>query len=210
MLSEVREAASEEREGRWAIQHAEDRDWPRLIQDHDWVARFHREQVEMGRRYALPDAAYELHHKQGTLFRPLFLRSTQLGWAPDHMPGRSVVTYPLLTRRDFLNEASDMEHCVAAYFPQRKSLIFSFRAPWNERATLELGLNGRVHQFYGPQNAPPSPRMRSSLDSFLALNKEALGVLEQEGTLLTDEEQKAMAKYEKKKGSFDDYDDDDY
>jgi hypothetical protein len=54
-LSAIRELATEEREGRWALQHAEDKDWARLLQDHDWVARFYRENEE--RLAAIKDKA---------------------------------------------------------------------------------------------------------------------------------------------------------
>ena len=192
-LSAIRELATEEREGRWALQHAEDKDWARLLQDHDWVARFYRENEE--RLAAIKDKAYILHHSQGRLF--------------DTLGG---VVRPLVLRREFSQEGREMNHCVAGYFPQRKSLVFAFLAPSGNRGTMELTMRGKVEQFHAESNRKVAADVQALGNAFLQANTQngLIPRLRKEGTLLDPEQKAAMKRLTQRRRPQDDDDDDDW
>jgi hypothetical protein len=154
---DAREVLAETNEGRRVLQHIMDMDWREVIRDHDRVVEAHRTGIL--RRYdglnaeqSADDAALTRFHSRSAAF--------------NIPPG----VRPLRTKGEFIVEGEDMKHCVAGYFYQRRSWCFAFQAEDGKRATLELGKNGTVNQFYGIQNSSPSASVNKLLTEFKRLN----------------------------------------
>jgi hypothetical protein len=156
---DTREVLAETNEGRRVLQHIMDMDWRAVLRDHDRVVEADR--TGMMRRYndqnaeqSADDAALTRYHSRAAAF--IFPRGVR----------------PLTTKGEFLVEGQQMEHCVAGYFYQRRSWCFGFDAADGTRATLELGKDGSVNQFYGKGNSSASAGANKLLAEFRSVNAE--------------------------------------
>lgn len=154
MLAHNPEFFGESEQGRRYLQHALDVDLDRLYQDHDGVVALGREATR--RKSAVEDAALVKTHKEVTSQYNL-------------IPG----VRPLVTREDYEKEGEEMDHCVAGYFFNRKSAVFSVTGDDGTRSTLELRpeINKLfVAQSFGRRNTKPSAACSEKVSQFIGAN----------------------------------------
>lgn len=111
--------------------------------------RWHRQQVERAREARkIDDMALDIEFP-----RPKFT---------GHRDAKYELVW-LSTPRMLLDEGAEMHHCVGSYAPacrRRQSIIYGLRTAAGERvATLELGENFGIRQFYGSHDSlvPDAP-----------------------------------------------------
>lgn len=154
MLVTNSEFFGESEQGRLYLQHALDVDLDRLHQDHDGIVALSREATR--RKSAASDAELVKAHKEVTSQYNL-------------IPG----VRPLVTREDYEKEREEMNHCVAGYFFNRTSAVFSITGDDGTRSTLELRpeINKLfIGQSFGPRNAKPSAACSEKVSRFIGAN----------------------------------------
>lgn len=147
-FAEVYAILGESEHGRRVLQAYDERNFKFLLREHDFIDEVWQ---EARGRSVDSDAAEKFHALAATFAFP------------------EGVT-PLCTREDFKREGKEMDHCVAGYFWQTRSLCFSFKAPDGSRATLELAHPRTPRQFSGVKNSKPSQACYRLLRSFFMLN----------------------------------------
>lgn len=145
----------ETNEGRILVRALAQKDWPTVYRGHDVAVAAARE-IRDGHEN---ESVLKLAEEHKSLARQFILP-----------PG----VRPLVTKKEYKTEGDEMRHCVFSmgYYIKMSSFEFAFKAPDGTRATLELGVDGTVRQFFGPKDSEPSPATKKMKNEFLSLNKE--------------------------------------
>ena len=155
-----REVLAETHEGRQLIRAVNERDWVRVHREHDRAvaARRARYEATPRKRDALSSEQFKGRARQFTLIEGV---------------------RPLTTEEEYECEGTEMRHCVYSmgYFHKKDSFEFAFAAPDGTRATLELGDNGVVRQFFGPSDSTPSKATKMMLAEFKAVNADNIAAM---------------------------------
>jgi hypothetical protein len=162
------EVLSETNEGRQLLRAVNERDWPRVHREHNRaVAARAVEWDRLRARQADPTAGdpdkaeqFKSRARQFTLIEGV---------------------RPLTTEEEYKCEGTEMQHCVYSmgYFYKKDAFEFAFKAPDGTRATLELGKNGVVRQFFGPGDTTPSKATKMMLEEFKAVNADNIAAMKQ-------------------------------
>ena len=170
----VHEILAESVEGRRVLVALQQKDYDRLIREHDRISATERQAI---RAIRAEHAAFYKEKERKEL--------EGLTEAREKAGARFV--YPkgvkaLTGEECFLAEGEELGHCVAGFYRKRSSLTFSLRGPKGCQATAEIGVKrGDVIQFYGPLNAPPAEECKTLLGKFLSMNEAELEKMRGEG-----------------------------
>jgi len=148
-------------EGRLLVRAREERDWPRLLRGHDQA---------VAAAAALEGVKTEKTLKAAAKFKQ---EAANLRMIPG--------VRPLVTKAEYKCEGDELDHCVHSmgYYLNRDGYELAFAAQDGTRATLQLGVNGSVLQFFGPKDARPSEATKNMLVAFLAANADNIELMRQ-------------------------------
>jgi hypothetical protein len=143
----------ENNEGRILVRALNQKDWPAVYRGHDMAV-------------AAAEAARQADESEAGLARAEAHKSLARQFTLP--PG----VRPLVTKEEYRIEGNEMRHCVFSmgYYGKMSSFEFAFQAPDGSRATLELGIDGTVRQFFGPNDSNPGPALRQMLAEFQTAN----------------------------------------
>lgn len=146
---------AENDEGRNILHAWAQRDWPTILRAHDRVMDLE------GRNRGLRPAETKEQLERAEKFKR---GAEQFALLPG--------VKPLIKPEEYKCEGGEMGHCVYSrgYYMSEAGYEFAFKAEDGTRATLELGKDGTVMQFFGPGNSPPSAATKQMLNQFMAVN----------------------------------------